>query len=123
MASLDLSDLLDDDEFATPCTLVQRTRTGTDHGRPVVTEDRRSIAAVIQPATPQDLALFDVSASGVVSEALAIYSPEPLTAGHDGGLCDQVIFGGVRYDVLSVEDWTPNGRYVRAVLQRVGDDD
>lgn len=122
MATLDLSDLLDDPEFVTPCILIERTRVGTDHGRPVVQESSKHINAVIQPATAQDLALFDVSASGVMTEALVIFTAEQLTSGHDGGLCDQVVFGDVRYDVLSVEDWQPNGRYTRAVLQRIGDE-
>ena len=119
MAFLDVSEILDDPEFADRCVLIKRS-TSTVNGRKVTHEERRTITAVLQPASVQDITLITAQiGGGFIGEVLSIWTREPLVSGGQGRDGDLIEFKGNRYSVGQVEDFAPNGNYRRALATRI----
>ena len=119
MAFLDVSEILDDSEFADGCVLIKRT-TETVNGRKVTHEERRTITAVLQPASVQDITLITAQiGGGFIGEVLSVWTREPLVCGGQGRDGDLIEFKGSRYSVGQVEDFAPNGNYRRALATRI----
>lgn len=121
MALFDVSEILDDPEFADRCVLVKRY-TETVNGRRLAKSDCKEIVAVVQPASHRDIEMLSAQVgAGFMTETLSIWTREPLTVACDERLGDLIDFKGQRYSIASVEDFFANGRYFHAIAQRFGD--
>lgn len=118
---LDLAFLMDDPDFCSE-VILERTRiAGRDHGRPVYQTSRAIILGVIQPLEAQDIEALAASANGYTGEGLVLFTKNVLTTGEDDYRADRIVFEGVAYDVMLVEDWKPNGNYCRSIIRRTHD--
>lgn len=118
---LDLAFLMDDPDFCSE-VILERTRiVGREHGRPVYQTSRAVILGVIQPLEAQDIEALAASANGYTGEGLVLFTKNTLTAGEDDYRADRIVFEGVAYDVMQVEDWKPNGNYCRSIIRRTHD--
>lgn len=120
---LDLGFLMGDPDFCSDLILERTRITGRDYGRPIYGDvTQRNIKGVIQPLTAQDLVSLANSANGNTTEGLVLFTLDTLTTGTDEYRADRIVFEGVVYDVMQVEDFKPNGNYCRSVLQRTHDE-
>lgn len=121
MANLDLSDILDDPEFADTCVIIKRTRS-TINGRVSQVEERHKMTAVIQPASAEDITMLSPTVGGgFLGEVLSVWSKKPLSLGGTDRAGDLVEFKGARYSVASAEDYYANGRYYKTLIVRMSD--
>lgn len=104
MGLIDVSELLTDPDFVSPITLVRRTPTVNDRGENILAEVGVPTIGSVQPASgktlqrlPEALRVADVSSFWVKGKIIA-----------DGRskYPDVICFGGSRYAVQTVLDWT-----------------
>lgn len=119
---LDLSDLMTDPDFASRMILERTEIARREFGRPVYETKQIEITGVIHPASAEDLQPLADGANGYVTEGLVLYTDFVVTGGTNGIRADRIVFEGVCYDVMQVEDWMPNGAYCRAILTRSHDE-
>lgn len=117
MATLDVSDLTDDEDFADPFDLVRRTSTPNDFGENVLTETPTSCVGSVQPGGGLARRLFpDVARP---QDWVKIYAPVRMASASPTdpqAYADVVVFRGVRYVVKDVDDWMHFGAgYCRAL--------
>lgn len=118
---LDLAFLMDDPDFCSEVILERTQIVRREHGRPVYETKRAVILGVIQPLEAQDIEALAASANGYTGEGLVLFTKNTLTTGEDDYRADRIVFEGVAYDVMSVEDWKPNGNYCRSIIRRTHD--
>lgn len=102
--------------FAVAGLKVRRTYTGEFRDgfyTPGSTVDK-PITASVQRISGKDLERLPSGER--TQEALTVYSVEPLyiTAAPDGAISDKLLYRGKTYKLLSVNDWSDNGRYYAA---------
>ena len=115
---IDVSELIRDPDFATTVTIIRRPFV-MEGGRHRATEERSELIAVLQPAGPTDMTqLAATVADAFPTEALAIWTLEPLCAGTTDRLCDIVEARGKRFNVTLVEDYVLEGGYCKALATR-----
>ncbi len=119
MADLDVTELLEDPDFADVFTVTRRTDTVNNKGRSVVSTRRyRNVLGVCQPADPSDNVRTDDSQ--MTNRHLNIVTRFRMHAASDGGHPDQVQMVGdpVVYTVKSVKPWTRFGAgFVKVTLE------
>lgn len=110
--SLDVSYLLDDQDFCVVFAIERCTEIVDDKGRGKRTREVIPWLGVIQPATPYELERLPEADRD--KETLTVYSREPLRPGQrpEGTAPDIILWYGRRYEVTSVETWEG---YVRAL--------
>jgi hypothetical protein len=114
---IDVSDLIEDPDFAFPYTVVRRTGTWVD-GRFVVsdTPDRLSYYGAVQAASTRDIQQLGIgdNETGVMKFFCRQPKDIYLTSNFDdtdesAQVSDEIEFGGSLYKVLQVSPWQQNG--------------
>ena len=126
MPLIDVSDLLSDEDIAGQSFSVIRTVTASPVGglAQLASTTTTTIIGSVQPATAQEL--LRMPDGERVGGAVTVRSSFALIAGGIDPLtgidrtADQVVFKGVTYTVMSVQDWTDFGfGYVEALCSKV----
>lgn len=107
MAQLDVSDLLLDPTFVDSLTLIHRTSTVNMYGENVLVETPIATVGSVQPASsrqiqrlPEALRTADIRSFFIRAEILS---------DGDSQYPDIIVFGGFRYQVMSVAPWLNYG--------------
>lgn len=103
MATLDLTDIVMDGDFADAFTIVRRVQTISDSGRATNSETQVPASGSVQAASGRTLELFPDLAR--TSGQVEIYTTAVLRAAADGAAADDILFAGARYTVVGVRDW------------------
>jgi NhaP-type Na+/H+ and K+/H+ antiporter len=115
---IDVSELITDPDFAVSAT-VKRSRTvALANGRERAEDDYFDIAAVIQPATSDEIALISDTSAGRLTETLAIWTNIRLYVGDDRMSADTVFYRGRTYTVVNVDDYMADGNICHALMTR-----
>lgn len=114
MAAIDVSFLLSDPDFTSTATLIQRAGTSNEFGEYVITETSSTIVCVVQPGTQ---GTFEkVLDSARLSDSIVVYYKGVISNERAGGYGDVIVWGGNRYQVKDVEDYSNYGfGFVKAV--------
>ena len=119
---IDMSDLLNDPSFIEPITVQKSRMTRDNHGRIRGAYEDLEIFASVQPVDGQALqALPDLQAVDL-SDLKTVFAKLPLSAGDANQLPDRIIYHGLIYEVVSIEDHTLTGNYTKATIRRVKND-
>lgn len=114
MALLDVSEVLSDPIFYEPVSLIRRSSSVNGYGENVLAEKTVVISAVVQPASNQDLKLLPEAAQS--SGAIVVYSRVKQESESNLGYSDVILWGSLRYQVLSVENYSNWGTgYTKAI--------
>lgn len=107
MPLLDVSDALDDEDFADTLALTVRAVTVGEDGRGVTTETTTNISGVVTSDKGRNR---DLIAEGQrVVGSILVHTRVRLTSGGDGREADVVTWSGRDYTVSSVDDYTRYG--------------
>jgi galactose-6-phosphate isomerase len=108
MATIDLSDIVDDVDFDMEFRVVQAIEIVGSNGRATFTNKTIKTHGSVQPATPRGLQLLPDSVR--VEGALTIYTRYPLRINDGVRAADTVLWEGRRYVVSNVQPWSQWGR-------------
>ena len=116
MASLDVSDVLDDPDFL-DTTLMLRPRAVTvgQDGIASSTDGWLPFAGVVIPDGGQDL--IQSGEGDAVQGDITIYTRTELTAGDSQRAADTVLWDGDPYRVINAQAWRYGSGYFRAVCK------
>lgn len=101
MGTLDVTDLLTDPDFVSPCTLIHRAVTVNTNGEAVLAETPVSIIAVVQTEIPAEV-LERVPTDVRLSDVIVVYYKGALLAEQPGGYNDVILWNSRRYQVKEV---------------------
>jgi hypothetical protein len=104
MSFYDVSDVILDPDFVETFALIRRAETVDEQGMTHVAEQTQGSSGVIQPVTPRERERLPEGDQ--MSEAVAVYSVTPLSAGDDQEQKpDRIAYHGLVYEIKSVEPW------------------
>lgn len=107
MPTLDVSDVLDDEDFADELALTVRVVTVGDDGRGHTAETTTTISGVVTSDKGRNR---DLIAEGQrVVGSIMVHTSTRLTSGSDGREADVVTWNGRQYTVVSIDDYTRYG--------------
>ena len=119
---IDMSDLLNDPLFIEPITVQKSRMIRDNHGRIRGAYEDKEIYASVQPVDGQALQALPNLQAVELSDLKTVYSKLPLSAGDAYQLPDRIIYHGLIYEVVSIEDHTLTGNYTKATIRRVKND-
>lgn len=107
MPLLDVSDMLDDEDFADDLTLTSRSVTIDGNGRGVTIETSTAITGVVTSDKGRNR---DLIAEGQrVVGSILVHTRAQLTSGGEGREADVVTWNARQYTVVSIDDYTRYG--------------
>jgi hypothetical protein len=108
--ALDMSDIVDDPDFITPCVqCYRRPRTTSNGGLAVITLQPFMINATVVPASGRQLQrLADADRT---SAGIAVFTTTPLQTESTSYAADLVVFKGQNYILNYLDDFSLNGFY------------
>lgn len=112
--SLDMSDVLLDQDFRVDFPVIRSVESVDTHGRAQTTATELQAQGVIHPATEEELKILPEAQR--VEELIAVYTATRLTAGDVTHGADRVGWQGGTYKVLKVMDYSQFG-FVMALAQ------
>lgn len=117
MPTIDVTELFDDPDFASPITIRVFNQSIDQHGRAINVPTVRTMVGVIQPARPRTLALLpDLARS---AGAVEVWARTDLKEGVQDSPPDEVEWLGQIYTVSSAQRWAneAGGSWTHAVCE------
>lgn len=109
MALLDVTEILDGDpDFCDTITICRRVQTINDHGRATIAETQFDVIAVVTQGSGDEL--DRVPEGALVSSTITVHTIEQLIVADGDTDADEIIFGGRRYIVSVLSDYSNFGR-------------
>lgn len=110
MSLVDVSELMDDPDFARTFTLRRPTTTLANEGEVSNTYDDADLVGIVQPARPDDVQFLP---EGVrLANLISVWSASEMIPGDGTGtLPDVVVVDGQSYRVVKCEPWGGNGYF------------
>lgn len=120
--TLDVSWLLDVEDFCVAFEVERQTESVSDKGRAVTATEALPWRGVILPSTPRELERLPETDRD--RETITVYSRDALRAGcrPEGTAPDIILWVGQRYEVASVESWPGYVRALATLLPEMGND-
>lgn len=115
MADLDVSDVLDDPDFAGTVTVTAREVQTDEGGLARAYSGTIAVSAVVIPDGGPDL--VQVGEGDAVQGDITLYTRHPLTAGDAQRAADTVWWAGAPYTVIQAQPWLYGQGYTRAVCK------
>lgn len=109
MAQLDVSEVIDDPDFADPIVIVRRRQTVDHHGRASVRETRVNAIGVIIQASGETLMREPEGASIRAGVGIDVYTKTAVAPANGRYDADEIEWQSQRYTVESVKDWSNFG--------------
>jgi hypothetical protein len=107
MPTVDVTELFDDPDLASPLLIIRRRQIMDNHGRAINVPTTTTAVGVIQPARPRTLAMLpDLSRT---SGAVEVWCRFDLKEGTQGTAPDEVVWLGQTYTVANVQRWANEG--------------
>lgn len=103
MGTLDVTALLTDPDFVSPCTLIHRAMTVNTSGETVLAETSAPIVAVVQTQIPAQM-LERVPTDVRLSDVIVVTYKGRLSAETPGGYSDVIVWNGRRYQVREIPE-------------------
>ena len=107
MARLNVDELLTDPDLVDPIILVRRTSTVDNLGRNQIAETQIKTIGSVQPAQGKIVSRLPESLR--VANIRSFWIKANITASAPGAYSDILIFGGQRFQVQTVMDWSNFG--------------
>lgn len=104
MAQIDVSELLSDPDFVDPMQLITRTPRNNSYGEQTLNESTLNSIGSIQSASPDTIAKLPEVFR--VANLKSFWFKGEIIASAPGKYSSVLVFNGVRYQVVSVFDWT-----------------